>query len=79
MEKLLKLFGKRQQQTDNPLSSHSENHLANKDLDTDMLTHVVGGTDDTTTTEDPVTPPGDDEEKDTSPIRARSVDGIHPK
>ena len=79
MEKLLKLFGKRQPQKGSPLSTHSENHLADKDLDIEMLNHVVGGTDSTTTTEDPETPPGDDEEKDTPPVRARSGDGIHPK
>ncbi|WDE06291.1 hypothetical protein SG34_005030 [Thalassomonas viridans] len=78
MEKLFKLFGARQPQTGDSLSNNSEHQLADKSLDSDMLTHVVGGTDDTTTT-DPVTVPGDEEERDTSPVRARSVDGIHPK
>ncbi|WDD99959.1 hypothetical protein [Thalassomonas actiniarum] len=81
MEKLFKLFGKRQPQSGETLSNQSEDHLVNKDLDGDMLAQVVGGTDDTTTTTDtdPETPPGDDEVKDTSPIKVRSSDGIHPK
>lgn len=79
MEKLFKLFGKRQPQSGDTLSNQSEHHLANKGLDGEMLTQIFGGTDDTTTTTDPVTPPGDDEEKYTPPVRAASVDGIHPK
>ncbi|WDE12735.1 hypothetical protein [Thalassomonas haliotis] len=79
MEKLFKLFGKRQPQSGDTLSNQSENHLTDKDLDSEMLTHVVGGTDDTKTTTDPVTPPADDETKDTTPVRARTGDGIHPK
>ncbi|WP_281556028.1 hypothetical protein [Thalassomonas sp. RHCl1] len=79
MEKLFKLFGKRQPQSGETLSNQSEDQLVNKALDDDMLTHVVGGADDTTTTTEPENPPGDDEEKDASPIRLRSGDGIHPK